>query len=109
SAAGPELGARAAALTRFFDRFDGDLDLRSLWLARVALSRAVGGDALGLSRARDRVLGKLHRGLSIERDVPTFLRFVGGGERAGSSAADRLARELEALRATFDNTERAPP
>jgi hypothetical protein len=98
---------RAAELTRFFDRFDEDLDLRSVWLARLALSRAVGGDALGLSRARDRVLGKLHRGLSVERDVPTFLRFVGGGERGGASAADRLGRALDALRALFDKTERS--
>src|SRR5262249_23031618 len=58
----------------WLDQNDDNLDIRSLWLARHALSRLTGGDRLALARARDRVLQKLARGLSLERDVPTFLR-----------------------------------
>jgi len=31
------------------------LDVRSLWLGHLSLSRRVGGDALQLARARDRI------------------------------------------------------
>jgi hypothetical protein len=107
SAAGEALRPRVAEVSAFLDRRDDDLDVRSLWLARLALSHAVGGDRLGLTRAHDRVLAKLHRGLSIDRDVPTFLRFVGRGERGESTAIVRLARELGRLHERFVATPRA--
>src|SRR5690606_38605845 len=36
--------------------------------------RLSGGDMLRLSRARDRLLGDLRSGLSLDRDVPAFIR-----------------------------------
>lgn len=87
-------------LQRWLDRHDESLDVRSLWLTRSALARLVGGDPLGLARAGDRLLSLLHRGLSLARDVPAFLR--GGMDAA---LASRLRNQLEALLQRF---ERAP-
>ena len=97
-----ELDVNAAAL--WLDRHDDALDLRSLWLARASLSRLVGHDALGLARARDRLLVKLHRGMSVERDVPTFLRFSGGAGAAGH--VEVLSSHLQALLAKYEKTKR---
>jgi hypothetical protein len=58
----------------------------------MGLSRMGGGDVLLLARARDRVLSRLARGLSVERDVPTFLRF--GKTDRPQAAAPRLAEAL---------------
>jgi FtsH ternary system-associated peptide len=101
----------------WLDQNDDNLDIRSLWLARTALARLVGGDRLSLARTRDRVLAKLARGLSLERDVPAFLRFLGGGgtRAADAAALDQLAERLEALLVRYDRTARkvslteAPP
>jgi hypothetical protein len=107
---------RLAEASAFFDRFDDDLDVRSFWLARFALSRLAGGDALGLARARDRVLARLQRGLSLDRDVPRLMRVTGaaaGG--AGTERALRVSAQLEGLLKAFDETPRkrspveAPP
>ncbi|MCU0697156.1 MAG: hypothetical protein MUC96_11545 [Myxococcaceae bacterium] len=108
--------ARLPEASAFFDRFDDDLDVRSFWLGRVALSRLAGGDALGLARARDRVLSRLQRGLSLDRDVPRVMRVTGataGG--AGTERALRVSAQLEGLLKAFDETPRkrspveAPP
>lgn len=93
--------ARAA---QWLDRHDDVLDLRSLWLARSSLARLVDGDSLGLARARDRILGKLHRGLSVERDVPSFLRFLGGAREPAQ--IERLGSHLVALAARYETTRR---
>lgn len=116
AAAGAQL-PRLAEWSAFFDRFDDDLDVRSFWLARFALSRLAGGDALGLARARDRVLSRLQRGLSLDRDVPRVMRVTGasvaGG--AGTERALRVGAQLEGLLKAFDETPRkrspveAPP
>ena len=66
---------------KLVDQHDDKLDVRTIWLAREAFSRSVGGDRLGLARTRDRLLQRLRDGLSIEKDVPTFLRFAGGAGR----------------------------
>jgi hypothetical protein len=101
------------SLARWLDLHDDALDLRSLWLARVALSRLTGGDRLALARARDRILQRLHRGLSVEKDVPSFLRFVSAGREA--THAGRLAARVRGLIPLFDGTKRtrsaveAPP
>jgi len=101
------------SLARWLDLHDDALDLRSLWLARVALSRLTGGDRLALARARDRILQRLHRGLSVEKDVPAFLRFVSAGREA--THAGRLAARVRGLIPLFDGTKRtrsaveAPP
>lgn len=88
----------------WLDAHDEVLDLRSLWLARSSLSRLVGRDALGLARARDRVLAKLHHGLSVDRDVPTFLRFLGGAR--DPAQVERLGSQLEALARRYEKTRR---
>ncbi|MCP3102328.1 hypothetical protein LZ198_25995 [Myxococcus sp. K15C18031901] len=89
------------ALQRWLDHHDTALDVRSLWLSRTALDALAGGDALGLARAGDRLLGMLQRGLSPSRDVPRFLRGSG-------NAADlpRLTAQLGALRERFERTAR---
>jgi len=111
------VSSRVADWSAFLDRFDDDLDVRSFWLGRVALSRLSGGDRLGLARARDRVLNRLQRGLSLDRDVPRLLRVTGqnmaGG--AGTDRANRVGAQLEALLKAFEETPRkrspveAPP
>ncbi len=101
----------------WLDAHDDDLDVRSLWLVRRSLADLVGGDRLGLARTRDRILAKLHRGLSLERDLPTFLRFLGhpGGRTASGQPAQRLLSVLDDLLQRFEKTERkrsaveAPP
>lgn len=111
------VASRAAEWSNFLDRFGDDLDVRSFWLGRVALSRLAGGDKLGLARARDRVLARLQGGLSLDRDVPRLLRVMGQGTAAGagSERAQRVAAQLEALLKAFDETPRkrsaveAPP
>ncbi len=97
--------AVAHAAQLWLDRHDDALDVRSAWLARWALSLVTGGDALGLARARDRVLARLCRGLSMERDVPRFLRFSASREREGGSAR-RLSAQLDALLDRFERTPR---
>lgn len=111
------VASRAAEWANFLDRFGDDLDVRSFWLGRVALSRLAGGDKLGLARARDRVLARLQGGLSLDRDVPRLLRVMGQGTAAGagSERAQRVAAQLESLLKAFDETPRkrsaveAPP
>ncbi len=88
----------------WLDRHDDILDLRSLWLARASLSRLVGRDELGLARARDRILQKLHHGLSLDRDVPTFLRVIAGAR--DPSQIERLATSVQAIVKTFEKTKR---
>ena len=90
--------------SRWLDVHDDLLDVRTAWLARVALSTQSGGDRLGLARARDRILAKIHRGLSLERDVPSFLRRAGAGRDAAQ--IDLLAARLEGLLRAFDMTKR---
>lgn len=85
------------ALARWLERNADSLDVRSLWLGWLAISRLSGGDRLALARARDTILGRMSRGLSVERDVPTFLRFMHSGAGGLGRNADRLAKELEAF------------
>ena len=103
-------GAAAPAapgrLVGFLDRHEEDLDVRSLWLARLALSRLSGGDALMLARARDRVLQRLQRGMSLARDTPRLLRTTGPGSGHASERTARVAQQLEALLTAFDETQR---
>jgi hypothetical protein len=111
------VASRAAEWASFLDRFGDDLDVRSFWLGRVALSRLAGGDKLGLARARDRVLARLQGGLSLDRDVPRLLRVMGQGTAAGagSERAQRVTAQLESLLKAFEETPRkrsaveAPP
>lgn len=102
------LAARAADWAAWVDRFGDELDVRSAWLARVALARLAGGDTLGLARGRDRVLARLQGGLSLDRDVPRLLRVTGQANAAGagSGRALRVGAQLEALLKAFEETPR---
>jgi hypothetical protein len=99
--------AAVTALPQFLDRHEGVLDVRTRWLARTGLARIAGGDRLALARARDGVLSALAGGLSLERDVPAFLRFAGGGHGVESGAAARLVAQLEHLLEHYERTRRA--
>ncbi|MFM8273173.1 MAG: hypothetical protein ACKODX_12725 [Gemmata sp.] len=69
-----------------------DVPVRGAWLARLAVARACGGDALGLARWHDRLLHRLHdRGPGLDLDEPSFLRFH------GSATADRFMTAREWL------------
>lgn len=111
------IAARAAEWAAFLDRFADELDVRSYWLGRVAVSRLAGGDALGLARGRDRVLARLQAGLSLDRDVPRLLRVMGQANAAGAGTgrALRVTAQLEAVLKAIDETPRkrsaveAPP
>ena len=88
---------RAPQLASLLEAHEGALDVRTGWLASLGLSRAC-DDALGLARARDRALSRVRAGLSVELDVPAFLRFaIQDGGAAASEAARRASLEIDAL------------
>ena len=94
--AGTDVGnATPQELSLWLDKHDEHLDVRSAWLARLSLSQLVGGDRLGLARARDRLLSRIHGGLSLERDVPAFLRRAGRSRDAAQ--IDLLAQAVDLL------------
>ncbi len=102
------VAARVTDWVTFLDRFSEDLDVRSYWLGRVAVSRLAGGDSLGLARARDRVLARVQAGLSLDRDVPRLMRVMGQATAAGAGTgrALRVGAQLEALLKAFEETPR---
>jgi hypothetical protein len=76
---------RLAATRRYLEQHETKLGVRSAWLAWMGLTRLSHGDVLGLARARDRLLDRLLvQGLSMEYDLPSFLRF------SGTQSSDRL-------------------
>lgn len=91
----PAVASDLHRVIRFLDRHDALLDVRSVWLARVALARLAGGDRLGLAQARDRMLARLAGGLAIETELPSALRTSrrGHGEQL-TAALDRLHHTL---------------
>jgi cellulose synthase operon protein C len=102
------VAARVTDWATFLDKFSEDLDVRSYWLGRVAVSRLAGGDTLGLARARDRVLARVQGGLSLDRDVPRLMRVMGQATAAGAGTgrAMRVGAQLEALLKAFEETPR---
>ena len=80
------------------------LPVHLAWLARVALTRRLGGDMLGLLRTRDGISLRIEDGFSLQRDVPSFVRGMDDGPRG--SRAERLVEGLEQLRARYRETER---
>jgi hypothetical protein len=94
------------AVQRWLDARDGDLDSRTLWLARTSLAEIAGGDPLGLARARDRILSRLAAGLQLDRELPSFLRFAGRRGALGGPRDDQLAAALEALLQAVRTTRR---
>lgn len=91
---------------RWLDDHDGELDARSLWLARLGLARLAGGDALGLATARDRILARLAGGLPVERELPSFLRFAGRSGALGNASGEQLAAALDKLAEKIQTTRR---
>ena len=83
---------------------ENKLPVHILWLTRFALAEAVGGDALGLLRTRDLITVRIEDGLSIARDVPSFVRSIGNETEA--PPADFLRERLQVLWTTFAQTER---
>ena len=73
-----ELVANLPRVLSFLEQHFDDLPARAAWLARRTLTRLCAGDALGLARWRDRILGRLRdRGPGLDLDEPSFLRFHG--------------------------------
>jgi cellulose synthase operon protein C len=93
-------------VTRWLDDHDGELDARSLWLARVGLARLAGGDTLGLAQARDRILARLAGGLPVERELPAFLRFAGRSGALGNASGEQLTTALDRLGEKIGSTRR---
>src|SRR5439155_485801 len=87
SSLAPTLGR----VQRLLEEQESALPVRAAWLAHVALARLSGGDVIGLARARDRLLERLYQhGLSLDLDVPAFLRFAGQGSGDWASRAQEV-------------------
>jgi len=72
------LAQRLGKVAHFLETKGHLIPVRAAWLAALGLHRLAGEDALGLARARDRLLERLfHTGLRPEQDLPSFLRFSG--------------------------------
>lgn len=81
----PDLLARLNAVQQKLQGCERLLPVRAVWLVGLALCKLMQGDVLALARTRDRLLERLFTGgLSVEQDLPSFLRF------AGASASERL-------------------
>jgi hypothetical protein len=93
-------------VTRWLDDHDGELDARSLWLARIGLAALAGGDPLGLARARDRILARLAGGLQVERELPGFLRLAGRSGTLGHASGEQLGKALDELLLRLTSTKR---
>jgi hypothetical protein len=93
-------------VTRWLDDHDGELDARSLWLARLGLAQLAGGDPLALAHARDRILARLAGGLQVERELPGFLRLAGRSGTLGHASGEQLGRALDDVVARLASTRR---
>ena len=93
-------------VTRWLDDHDGELDARTLWLARLGLAKLAGGDPLLLAHARDRILARLAGGLPVERELPAFLRLAGRSGALGNASGEHLGTALEELAVKLDKTKR---
>lgn len=91
---------------RWLDDFDGELDARTLWLARLGLAGIAGGDPRGLAHTRDRIRVRLANGLSAEREMPSFLRLSRRSGMLGNANGEHLARALEDLAQRIIGTKR---
>lgn len=89
---------------RWLIQHDNNLDIRSLWLVHYTMSKNTGGDYLSLARINDRILQRLQYGLSIEQEVPTFLRFIGGVGKAPK--ARELAIRLNSIHEYYKTIQR---
>jgi hypothetical protein len=102
----PEIASDPHRVQRWLDDHDGELDARTLWLARTGLARLSGGDPLGLAHARDRILAALAGGLPVERELPPFLRFAGRMGALGNASGEHLTAALDDLAQRIARTRR---
>lgn len=96
-----------AGAVALLDRFEAELPVRAVWLARLAAAGAVGGDPLALARCRDRLFARLSvAGAALDVDAPTFLRFHGtaGGDRF-ADAREWLIRARGTARKWLERTD----
>ncbi len=86
-------------MCQFLEAHETLLPARAAWLAWTALSRIAGGDVLSVARARDRLLERLyHRGLNVDHDLPSFLRFAGqGAPQRGQTIGEWLVHQRGAV------------
>ena len=93
----PTASAEQLALaSRVLLRHENVLPVRVAWLAAVAAAKLAHNDALALARSRDRILERLfHQGLTVEHDLPGFLR---SGSGADASRQRVLREQLLVLR-----------
>lgn len=102
----PEIAKDPHKVTRWLDDHDADLDMRTLWLARLGLASLAGGDSLGLARVRDRILSQLAGGLPVERELPAFMRLAGRSGALGNTSGDVLGDALDKLSDQITKTKR---
>jgi len=91
------LRRRLPQLQRYLEQHEKRLGVRAVWLAWYSLYKLSAGDVLGLARTRDRLLERLLTGgLSLEYDLPSFLRYAGqhSGEKF-RQVLDRVIRLRE--------------
>ena len=89
---------RLAVVGRFLEEHEARLPIRIAWLAWLAMARLAAGDVLGLTRARDRILGELvENGVDRNRDVPLLLRSAAGPDRLRAQVDAARFRSLHAL------------
>ncbi len=100
-----QMTATTEQLARFVDAHQGMLDVRLRWLAHSAVARRSGGDVLRLTRARDQALGGLRDGLSLDRDVPSFLRAQATGY-GDEDVMQELAAELSRVWQRYEHEPR---
>lgn len=91
---------------RWLDRFDNELDTRTMWLARLGLAHLPGGNPRHLAHTRDRILARLAGGMPAEREQPTFLRLGGHSGVLGALNGQLLAEALEDLTEKVAKTKR---
>jgi FtsH ternary system domain X7 len=85
------LPADLGRVQRLLEDYESALPVRAAWLAHLALARLSGGDVVGLARTRDRLLERLYQnGLSLDLDVPAFLRFAGQGSGDWAARAQEV-------------------
>ncbi|MFT5525671.1 MAG: hypothetical protein ACI9HK_003641 [Pirellulaceae bacterium] len=72
------LSSQLDKITQFLRQQERYLPVRTSWLGWHAIFQLSGGDVLGLARARDRCLERLHvQGLAPEFDLASFMRTAG--------------------------------
>jgi hypothetical protein len=73
-----QLVGKLDKITQFLIQQERYLPVRTAWLAWHAVFQLSAGDVLGLARARDRALERLHeQGLTPEFDLASFMRAAG--------------------------------